>query len=109
MSESKHTPGPWYTRSYAPYLVLNTPDWQENTVTIVDCRQPSVKAGYTAEEAANARLIAKSPELLTVLKEITPDECPIVTHHKPDCIWCRSLRLISEIEGEPDADTVSNL
>ncbi len=37
-------------------------------------------------------------DLLQALKLLTPPTCPIVTHHNPDCDFCRALRVIAKAE-----------
>ena len=43
-------------------------------------------------------LVATSPKLLTAPISF-PGPCPIVTHHRPDCVWCAALKVIAEAEG----------
>jgi hypothetical protein len=48
---------------------------------------------------AFVNLFTEAPNLLEALKLITPKECPIVTHHRPDCDFCLCLKTIAEAEG----------
>lgn len=67
-----------------------------HTVCTIDTDTPSAEAFVN--------LFTAAPDLLDALKLITPKECPIVTHHRPDCDFCLCLRVIAEAEGnEPPA------
>jgi hypothetical protein len=52
------------------------------------------------EAERRANLFEASTDLLTALKNLTPQECPIVTHHSPDCGFCFALRMIAKAEGK---------
>lgn len=56
-----------------------------------------------------SELLEINKELLEALKLVTPKECPIVTHHRPDCDFCLCLRVIAKAEGkEPPAPRKNN-
>lgn len=72
MSETKHTPGPWYIDPDKPTMVLDGP--LKTAGEIVAQCGASAKLGIAmhisiASSQANARLIAAAPELLEALKE----------------------------------------
>lgn len=62
MSESKHTPGPWFVHvpRTLPEVIA-----RKGAVTICKCRNGSLNDGL-----ANARLIAAAPELYEALRKI---------------------------------------
>lgn len=51
------------------------------------------------EERADARLAAAAFELFNALELLMPPQCPIVTHHRPNCDFCRALRAIKKAKG----------
>jgi len=71
MSEAKFTPGPWKVERFAPYaLWVETGD---NTAVICDMTGDDGKelqVEPTAEQEANARLIAASPRMYAALEMI---------------------------------------
>ena len=74
-----HTPGPW-----------GVPDWHQlGRIDVVDSGGRIVAAVYLrdalGEEAANARLIAASPEILAALEHILTNRDDI---GGGSCIWC---------------------
>lgn len=95
MSGATHTPGPWIDGGRAGYgrMVRAGSDAEPRWIAVV------YGEGTTPEFEANARLIAAAPELLVALKGFVHEECPIVTHHRPDCLWCAALRVIAKAEG----------
>jgi hypothetical protein len=52
------------------------------------------------EAERRANLFGASTDLLTALKKLAPPECPIVTHHGPDCGFCFALKVIANAEGK---------
>jgi hypothetical protein len=68
---SKHTPGPWQSKSdYEPMTIIGNvdgPDDGEYHYTPICEVEPTL---FPDENAANARLIAAAPELLKVLEDI---------------------------------------
>jgi hypothetical protein len=64
-----------------------------------DCEDVEMTAIAIADKVVRA--YNTHDDLLLALKSIVPPTCPIVTHHKPDCDFCRALQAIAEAEGEP--------
>ncbi len=76
MAEQKYTPGPWYVRRVMPDQVR-----ESNYIDIVNVQEgklsdyiggwlvAEIDAEHPVDEA-NARLIAKAPEMLDMLKKI---------------------------------------
>jgi hypothetical protein len=60
-----HTPGPWTSGGFAIVSDRPYPQWREIATVACDPRDLS-----DPEAAANARLIAAAPELLSALREI---------------------------------------
>lgn len=58
----------------------------------------------TEEGERRANLFGASSGLLAALKHLAPAECPIVTHHSPDCGFCFAIRAIAEAEGKKTPD-----
>lgn len=53
------------------------------------------------EEAERwANIFSASSDLLSALKTLTPSECPIITHHSPECGFCFALKAIAMAEGK---------
>lgn len=46
---------------------------------------------------ASAR--AREDALLESLKMIVSFPCPIITHHRENCEWCKALKVIDDIEA----------
>ncbi|WPU91821.1 hypothetical protein SNE25_21115 [Mucilaginibacter sabulilitoris] len=73
MKQFKGTPGPWKVQSCGPgypesfELVVNTGGMAQRFGTIIPNKVLGVSISQTA---ANARLIAAAPELLTVLQDL---------------------------------------
>lgn len=91
MSASTYTPGPWAAR----YVPSGMP---------TGCVEYGVIGPSGLEIARVWRredviAIAAFPKLLAALKALVHDECPIVTHHRPECLFCAALKAIAEAEG----------
>lgn len=80
---SKHTPGPWRVPNRIPTDVVDSNEdrW------IADC-QVSVNGAPREQQEANARLIAKAPEMYAMLKsrEFSFDD----RHADFYCDWCHN-------------------
>lgn len=61
---------------------------------------PCCEEDIDSECKANADLIKTAPDLYAALEAIVQKECPIVTHHRPDCEWCAGLRALAKARGE---------
>lgn len=110
---SKHTPGPW-SIGPMPKMGLDIPIWKTlksgNPLYICTAYNDGPLAMSSTEREANARLIAKAPELLDCLRvfaeavkigmagHITVDPRDLTE----DAIL-RARALIAEIEGGQDA------
>jgi hypothetical protein len=70
-------------------------DESGRTFGIID----SVRIGKDEAER-RANLFGASSDLLTALKTLTPYECPIITHHGPNCGFCFALKVIARAEGK---------
>jgi hypothetical protein len=66
MSKAKHTPGPWKVYPPSP----NNPS--RATVSAANGQCTIYDAPLTTETAANARLIAATPEMVELLKKTLP-------------------------------------
>ena len=66
MSETKHTPGPWYSDTSGEYYAGHVV--RHNGVLI--CRMATPINARAGKVAANARLLAAAPELLAALEAI---------------------------------------
>lgn len=66
---SKHTPGPWHSYSKSIHVCYDAPRCQplKRVIAMIEC-DGVAEAAMTAEQTANARLIAAAPELLQHLK-----------------------------------------
>ncbi len=53
-----------------------------------------------SQAVANAHLLSASWDLYHALDAIVPPMCPIVTHHKPDCVWCAGMKALAKARGE---------
>jgi len=103
---NKHTPGPWQvTRLHGePARAITNRD----NVLVADC-YPDTHEDLQLPQSyqANARLIAAAPDLLEVLKDITPEEYGCSKRHTfitaPDCQDCqiaqRARDAIAKAEG----------
>jgi len=106
MSEVKHTQGPWtksmviLSRSVA--VTADAMDWHgQNCIAYI--------AGDDVTAVANARLIAKAPELFAALKDMVDRKCRNCAYKKEpwseaeECqSFCQELkykRLIDEVKG----------
>ena len=69
-------------------------DESGRTFGVIDSIQIGVE-----EAVRRANLFSVSSDLLIALKTLTPTECPIVTHHGPNCGFCFALKVIAEAEG----------
>lgn len=79
----------------------STPTYQWEFIAMADFEVERDLEGFTKEQAeANASLISAAPDLLDALELLVPPQCPIVTHHKPDCDFCRALRAIAKATGK---------
>jgi len=96
MSAAKHTPGPWHVHD------------GDNRFLFVDSQTKGsvCKIAVNGHSEANARLIAAAPEMLELLKAMTPcPECKMrgipgtQKFHWPNCENCiRAQALIDRIE-----------
>lgn len=100
MKTTKHTPGPWTYLSNG-----RVSQDADKHITIVQgyswSSAPSIKSD---EYEANARLIAKAPELLTALVD-TLDALHNETHGQDDTPWIqavkqRAAQIIAQATGE---------
>lgn len=82
---SVHTPGPWEMAGPVGKGVWIQADSNPNVA--------AVHGAYTAEGLANARLIARAPDLLALAKRYA-GECPGCDGKGKDCPACADLRLI---------------
>ena len=106
---SKHTPGPWEASNIGVYG-----DFDGNSIVILGGDIPIRVAvvhinewAVDEEGAANARLIAKAPEMLEVLRWLLHlahgvskggEDCP-VTDQELRQAWDKAKELIKEIEN----------
>ena len=110
MSEQKFTPGPWQTSDYDGYehIVVAKDDGCELAIAV--CLDKDVDS---ESAKANAKLIARAPQLLAALKRVVAEDCtgcnrPInkscCFHYCKDekCEYCDScyLKLIAKAKGE---------
>ena len=111
MSETKHTPGKWVLE-YSTYDV-NGVNWEVEGADGAHVAQNNFGGNDRETELANARLIAKAPELLELLEE-TVDRCRGYISCSKVCEGCESHynadgicriplweQLIAEAKGEP--------
>ena len=77
MSNTKHTPGPWFitegsTYGYTTTLKVEAGASDDRKFGMVICERqaPSYNTGIRAECDANSRLIAAAPELLDICESI---------------------------------------
>lgn len=94
MSATTHTQGPWVDGGRFGFGRMVKAGTEDAPIWIAVVYGDSV----TPESEANVRLIVTAPKLLAALKSIVSGECPIVTHHRPDCRWCAALKAIAEAE-----------
>ena len=75
---SKHTPGPWKVCGDNMAIKAMKDGYDPHPKTIVICVEHhnlSVNSPIACDEGyANARLIAAAPELLSIVKDILPDD-----------------------------------
>lgn len=90
-----------FTWDYSPEgkRMIYIRDMSERTFGIIDS---ALIGSDEAERRAN--LFGASSDLLTALKTLAPDECPIVTHHGPNCSFCFALKVIAQAEGKRSKD-----
>jgi hypothetical protein len=64
-TNAKHTPGPWACTTHHGKPAVNAPDSMGMIVAVVGFADPTVQA----ESEANARLIAKAPEMRQLVEQ----------------------------------------
>ena len=93
---SKHTPGPWQTDQAehdAPYQDIRIHAGKGSICCVRIDDAPL--HDYNAEQRANARLIAASPEMYAALKNLENDDGSIPAH-----AWALVQSAIAKAEGE---------
>jgi hypothetical protein len=96
----QHTPGPWSyddSRKYYSRRVVRM-----NGVIVCAMGEHGIGAPDEHEITANARLIAKAPELLAALRGILDNQSPLGDGYTQVCTLDveAAERIIAEIEGE---------
>lgn len=97
MSRSKHTPGPWWIKK-SPVLVYDYAIMSSGAPILAETFGRDAHGGRPPadEEEANARLIAKSPEMYDLLKDLIDLEGP----QPGNAAWAKRVAdLLAEIEG----------
>jgi hypothetical protein len=97
MGKQKHTPGIWTADSSEMYTVVDQDGGRLAIATNLKGRYGLAGRREPDEVAANARLMAASPELLEVLKEIIPDYER--DDYGTDAIAAKARRVIAKAEG----------
>lgn len=98
---SKHTPWPWKARFEEPYFVTG-PDLGRVAMTMNLKGAHGLggrRSGDESASAANARLIAASPDLLAVLKELQESAAYWSEYDVPLGIVDRINQAIAKAEG----------
>src|SRR5678816_879505 len=110
---TKHTPGPWKATRQVERFDDSTLDRPYYSIELDTTKQPEGRriTGYVARvdgmrgerQEANARLIAKAPEMVEALAQLLAVIENAASHH-PDELWLGSeydgaKRLLAEIEG----------
>lgn len=95
MKNSKHTAGPWQANDMGLVYSTAAINDENGAQLIADCGDENL----TVEEIlANARLIAKAPELLESLEEIVKYYAGNDKKHETHPVW-RAHLLIAEAKG----------
>ena len=85
---SKHTPGPWEAEETRVYMC--PPDEAGGGFDIICCPKPE----------ANAKLIAKSPDLLDLVKQLMDEYRPDASRDEAYYpVWALADAIIKDIEG----------
>jgi hypothetical protein len=84
-----------FTWEYGDSKLIFIRDATGRTFGVID----SARIGKEEAER-RANLFGASSDLLTALKKLAPPECPIVTHHSPDCGFCFALKVTAKAEGK---------
>lgn len=97
-----HTPGPWFVDSSDWPIIVNGPEGNAFDV-IASVPLPGSDLGTVTEQQeyqahANARLIAKAPELLAYVAEIARCGYLVNRDHVED-ITDKARKLLAEIDG----------
>jgi len=102
MSGAKHTPGPWKADDY-DIITFDVGEGEAHIIATVAHSELG-----DAINIANARLIAKAPELLAALKDSVYFWCLNCDYHPkpfyakdcdPECAVLKYLALIDEVKG----------
>lgn len=97
MTQSKHTPGPWFTTA------KTTDDIGDVRFTASNGKTYQIARAFSGESdncAANAKLIAAAPELLNTLKDALLFADQYLTDAGKTCgFFKRGLELITKAEG----------
>lgn len=94
---TKHFPGPWVDSPKVSDAII-APNGEPNYPWAVEDYGGALVA--ESVEPCNKPLIKVAPDLLKALELLTPPECPIVTHHSPNCAFCFALKTIADARGE---------
>jgi hypothetical protein len=90
----KHTPGQWRVLKLLngrTFVVAESDTAHQLVVTKLMALED-----YPNQEI-DAKLVSKAPQMLALIEKITPETCPMVTHHRPDCEWCEMINLLNDI------------
>jgi hypothetical protein len=91
------TPGPWQVTPTG-YRIMWVGKQSDGTIidSSVICDTATNKASRTKQNAANAKLIAKAPEMAQLLIDFVDySECHC-TNGKGDCIFCAAKKVLRE-------------
>lgn len=93
MSETKHTPGPWF--AHGRYIGT-----KNHKSAIGECRDVNGNWSDDVKSSGNAHLIAAAPDLLAALKKMLPEANRIDQHLRPTFETCEEARAaIAKAEG----------
>lgn len=107
---SEHTKGPWFTFEHTDHSGMEVgPRWDSDSEYLKDCVRAvctirAAKHTYpcemSAEQQANAHLIAAAPELLDLLQVLLLDPERIAGFRHTDGTWMdRARAAIAKAEG----------
>jgi hypothetical protein len=103
VSAPKHTPGPWLAKRRGEDVQISDADGYRRIVTV--CADEITESGgerLTGEQEANARLIAKAPELLELVRGVVGLERRKLLKDKGARAWVGACEALLAELGELD-------